>query len=162
MKYDNSGVRRQDRLLDESRAKALLVESEYGIMSMCGLDGKPYGIPVNYVWDGGDLIYVHCAPEGRKLEALAANGNVSLCVVGKVSLRPEAFTTGYESVVLAGRAEVVGSDEERWRALELLLRKLSPEHVETGLRYSERSFGRVSVIRMRVSQWSGKCKKVGG
>lgn len=162
MRYDNSGVRRQDRLLDESRAKALLMESEYGILSMCAPGGRPYGIPVNYVWDGDGIVYVHCAPEGRKLEILSANGSVSLCVVGRVRLKPEAFTTGYESIVLTGSAEVVVSEEERWHALRLLLRKLSPECVEAGLKYSEHSFGRVCIIRMRVSEWSGKCKIVCG
>ena len=34
MKYNNDNVRRQDRLLEEDRAYALLREGEYGVLSM--------------------------------------------------------------------------------------------------------------------------------
>lgn len=50
--YDNSQVRRQDRLLDEERAEELLAEAEYGILSMVEQrDGKTagYGIPINFI-----------------------------------------------------------------------------------------------------------------
>ena len=70
MKYVNDTVRRQDRLMDEDRARELLRTSEYGVLSMADTDGTGYGIPVNYVWDGADSIYIHCAPEGHKLDAL--------------------------------------------------------------------------------------------
>lgn len=63
MKNINASVRRQDRLLDDERAIELLRESEYGVLSMVS-EGEGYGIPVNYVWDGKNSIFIHCAPEG--------------------------------------------------------------------------------------------------
>ena len=71
MPYDNSAVRRQDRLLDEARARELLAGGRFGVLSLVDGDGA-YGIPVNYVWDGDDSLYVHCAPDGRKLRPLCA------------------------------------------------------------------------------------------
>ena len=67
MKYVNETVRRRDRLLDEERALELLKDGEYGVLSMVS-EGGGYGIPVNFVWDGKNSAYIHCAPEGRKLE----------------------------------------------------------------------------------------------
>ena len=161
MNYDNSSVRRRDRRLAEPDALRLLREAGYGVLSMSDHDGVPYGIPVNYVWDGGECVYVHCAPEGRKLDVLAANPSVSFCVVGQVHLLPGQFTTEYESIVLQATATVVEDDEERWKALRLLLEKLSPDDVATGLKYSEKSFHRVKIIRLHVGSLSGKCKRVG-
>ena len=66
MKYVNDTVRRRDRLLDEQRACELLATSEYGVLSMTDEEGRPYGIPVNFVWNGEDVVYIHCAPEGKK------------------------------------------------------------------------------------------------
>ena len=66
MKYNNDNVRRQDRLLEEDRAYALLREGEYGVLSMTTPTGGVYGIPLNFVWDGQENIYIHCAPRGRK------------------------------------------------------------------------------------------------
>ena len=90
MKYNNADVRRRDRLLNEERALELLRESEYCVLSMIDEEGKPYGFPINHIWDGGDCIYVHCAPEGKKLRAIrAGHAEVSLCIVGRVNLPSE-------------------------------------------------------------------------
>ena len=79
--YDNSAVQRQDRLLDEARARELLAGGRFGVLSLVDGDGA-YGIPVNYVWDGDDSLYVHCAPDGRKLRCIDRRDRVSFCVVG--------------------------------------------------------------------------------
>ena len=91
MKYVNDRVRRQDRLMDEERALALLRDGEYGVLSMVA-DNAGYGIPVNFVWDGDHSVYIHCAPSGRKLDAIEKNPNVSLCIIGNVHLLPRNFT----------------------------------------------------------------------
>lgn len=160
MKYNNDRVRRQDRLLDSERAAELVRTAEYGVLSMVTPDGRGYGVPLNYVWDGADSLYIHCAPVGDKLRALAAEADVSFCVVGRTRVVPERFTTEYESVVMRCRAVTGLDDDERWRALRLLLDKLAPGHVETGLKYSAKSFGRVGIIRLDIIEASGKRKKV--
>lgn len=101
MEYTNQDVRRQDRLLDEARAFEILKEGEFGILSMRTENGDgAYGIPLNYVWDRGNSIYIHCAPVGRKLRCIDACPNVSFCVTGRSKVIPDKFTTGYESIVL--------------------------------------------------------------
>lgn len=160
MEYTNSDVRRQDRLLDEARAREIMATAEYGVMSMTDADGMAYGIPLNFVWDGNDYFYIHCAPEGRKLRVIAENKNVSFCIVGKVDLKPQMFTTAYESVVLRGEASVVESDDERREALRLLVKKFSPEYETLGAKYSEKSFHRVAIIKIKFDRFSGKCKYV--
>ena len=111
----------------------LVINKGYGVLSMADATGMPYGIPLNFVWDGNDCFYVHCAPEGRKLRMISENRNVSFCIVGNVSLKPQLFTTAYESVVLRGEASVVESDEERREALRLLVKKFSPEYEDDTL-----------------------------
>ncbi len=162
MQYDNSAVRRRDRLMDEAEARTLLAGAEYGVLAMADADGMPYAVPVNYVWDGADTLYVHCAPEGRKLEVLRANSRVSFCVVGQVRLLPAKFTTEYESVLIEGTAAVVTDDDERMAALKMLVEKLSPDDVEVGMKYSAKSFHRVALLRIKGERWSGKRKRVTG
>jgi len=162
MKYCNDKVRRQDRLLDEADAVKLLRTAEYGVLSLCDEAGRPYGIPVNYVWDGRNSLYIHCAPEGRKLNILQGNDAVSFCIVGHTHLLPSRFTTEYESIVLTGTAATGLDDEEKHRALTLLLEKLSPADTVVGEKYAEKSFHRVDIIRLDIMEWSGKCKRVKG
>ena len=160
MRYVNETIRRQDRLMDEARAIELLSTSEYGELSMVDKDGTAYGVPLNYVWDGKNSIFIHCAPVGHKLEALEKNPNVSFCIVGDVKLLPGKFTTEYESVVLKGVAHIHLSPEERMAALLKLVDKLSPDFKELGAKYSKMSFHRVNIIRVDFTEYSGKCKHV--
>lgn len=162
MKYDNNKVRRKDRLLDEERAVEILRSAEYGVLSMIDEDGKPYGIPINYVWDGASRIYLHCAPEGKKLRGLTKNTSISFSVVGRVNLLSDKFTTEYESLVLTGTATIHLDEEERMQALRLLLEKLSPDDMTIGMKYAEKSFHRTSIIRLNISEYSGKRKYMTG
>lgn len=160
MIYDNTRVRRQDRLLDEPRARELLQKGEYGLLSLVDLQGNPYGIPINYVWDGHDHIYLHCAPEGRKLNCIKLHREVSFCVVGRTHVVSDKFTTGYESIVVKCRAQIGLSVDERRQALRLFLDKYSPNDKEVGLKYAEKSFHRTEIIRLDIQEFSGKQKKV--
>ena len=159
MEYDNSAIRRQDRLLEKSEALRLLREGEYGFLSFCDGD-KAYGIPVDYAWDGDTSIFIHCAPEGRKLRILEKNPRVSFCVVGPTRVISRMFTTEYESVVAQGTAFQTETDEEKRLGLELIAGKYSPLDRPIGQKYIEKSFHRTAMIRMDIETLSGKCKKM--
>lgn len=160
MNYVNDTVRRQDRLLDEERAREILLSAEYGVLSMIDADGTPYGIPVNFVWDGADTFYIHTAPEGYKLKALALHPAVSLCVVGHVALQPSLFTTEYESIILRGTARVLTDEDEMLHALHMIVDKFSPNDKALGYKYCLKSFHRVKVIRLDMTEYSGKRKRL--
>ena len=158
MRYDCHDIRRQDRLLDESRARELLQAGEYGVLSMATEQGG-YGVPINYALVG-DTLYLHCAPEGRKLRAIGADERVSFCVVGHSRVVSEHFTTEFESVIAHGRARVVEAEDERRMALRAIVEKYSAEHAEEGLKAIERSLHRTAVIAVEIESFSGKVKMV--
>ena len=157
MRYDCHDIRRQDRLLDESRAREVLQAGEYGILSRATEKGG-YGVPINYALVR-DTIYLHCAPEGRKLRAISADERVSFCVVGHSRVVSEHFTTEFESVIVQGRARVVEAENERRMALRAIVEKYSAEHIEEGLKAIERSIHRTAIIAITVDSFSGKIKK---
>ena len=158
MRYETAAVRRQDRLLDEARAWELLLAGEYGVLSLVTEQGG-YGVPVNYAM-AEDVIYIHCAPQGRKLQAIAYDERVSFCVVGHKRIVPEEFTTEFESVIVTGQAHIVEDDAERGKALRLIVEKYSPQHLEEGLRAIERSLHRTTIVAIRIETYSGKAKRV--
>lgn len=158
MEYVQKTIRRQDRLMPESRAQELIKCAEYGVLSMTDEHGEAYGVPVNFVWNGDSVAYIHCAPVGKKLRAMELHPTVSLCVVGRTCVQPEKFTTSYESVVLKGRAQVVTNEEERLHALEMLIDRFSPEYKSEGMKAAAKSMKRVAVVRIDFYQYSGKSK----
>lgn len=161
MKYITQDIRRQDRLLSEEEAFALLRAAEYGVLSMLDNEGGTYSLPINYVWNGKTSLYFHCAPEGRKLQLLEVHPQVSFCIVGNVELAPSKFTTYYSSILLKGTAHLHLPEEERRMALKLLVEDLSPNDCEVGEKYIEKSFHRVDVVRIDIEQWAGKTKREG-
>lgn len=145
-------------MLSEEGAIDLLKRGEYGVLSVSCPNNGVYGVPINYVWDGHQSIYLHCAPEGRKLTCIDEDARVSFCVVGRTHPIAEKFTTEYESIILSCRAERGLSTDERMHALQLLIAKYSPEFRDKGQHYAEKSFARTEIVRLTISSWSGKCK----
>jgi len=150
-------LRRTERGVSEAEARELLARGEYGILSTCGPDGQPYGIPLSYcVLD--DAIYFHCAIEGHKLENIAAESRVSFCVVGETEVLPEQFATRYESVVVSGRAVEVFA-EEKQQALEGILAKYAGGFLGKGLDYIEAAGERIRVFRIGIDSLCGKARR---
>lgn len=163
VKLNNEGVRRQDRLLDESGSIELLRTGEYGVLSMVESVDKEiggYGIPLNYVWDGNHSIYFHCAPEGYKLDCLKENPKVSFSVIGHTKVISHKFTTDYESIVVRGIVFMELTEKECMKALLLILDKYSPNNKEIGMKYAEKSFHRTNIIRLDIIEVSGKTKRI--
>lgn len=159
MNYNNSTIRRQDRLLSESEGMNLLKKGEYGFLSMVSENNTGYGIPLSYVIEE-DKIYFHCAPEGEKLRILKKNNQVSFCIVGYTQVISHQFSTAYQSVIAKGTISTGLSDKEKMHALELILDKYSPNDKVVGLKYAEKSFPRTEVLRLDITEISGKCKAI--
>lgn len=160
MKYDNQYIRRRDRLMDDVHAMELLKNGEYGVLSMVAVDNSGYGIPVNYVWDVKDAIYFHCAPVGEKILCLHENPKICFTVVGKTQVISSQFSTAYESILVFGSISMDLLPEERMSALHLILDKYSPDDKEAGVKYTEKTFSRTTVLRIDIARVSGKTKRI--
>jgi nitroimidazol reductase NimA-like FMN-containing flavoprotein (pyridoxamine 5'-phosphate oxidase superfamily) len=154
----NGGYNMEPRLikrkLPADRAAEILNKGEYGVLSTCGGDGQPYGVPLNYACEGGK-IYFHCAKEGRKLDNIAANVRVCFTVTGSARREPEALTTKYESVVALGRANKASGREKR-RALELIVEKYAPGYMDKGMSCIESKADNTEVVVIEIDDLCGK------
>lgn len=150
-------LRNKKRGMDESEARELLERGEYGVLSTCGPDGIPYGIPLSYCVMNS-AVYFHCAVEGRKLENLAADTRVSFCVVGKTEVLPDLFATRYESVIISGATEEVFLDEKQ-QALEGIIAKYSAPFRPEGLKYIAAAGKQTRVFKIGIDTISGKARR---
>lgn len=154
-------VRRQNRILeDQDRIEELLSTSEYGFLGL-GLtsDGYGYGIPISYAYDKEtNSLYFHCATEGQKLDIIGGNNKISFCVVGNTRPIAEQFTTLYESVIAFGKADIQLSEDEKRKALRLLVQKYSPGHEALGENYMEKSWNRTFSFKIVIEHITAKAK----
>lgn len=118
-------MRRFKQELPENEVCEILHSGKVGIWAVAGDDDYPYAVPVNYVYDG-KAVYIHCAMQGHKLDAIRRNPKCSMCIVDKDDVIPEKFTTCFRSVILFGKAYVVNDEKERLDALLKLSEKYSP------------------------------------
>lgn len=151
----NREIRKQERILEESRIKALLQNGEYGVLSTTSVDGGVYGIPLSYVVEE-ESIYFHSGMEGHKVENIKANPLVSFCIVGNTKVLPSTFSTIYESVIVVGLIETVNDKEEKIKALRLLVKKYSPDFESEGDAYIERAVHKTNILKLNIYHVTGK------
>lgn len=149
-------MRRGDRAIDVADAEALLRSQDYGILSVLGDNGYPYGVPVNYVYDDGRIYFHSTSAESHKLDAVRKNEKVCFSVVGRHQIVPDKLTTSFSSVVVFGRARVLTSREESKEALRLLLTKLSPDMVKDVEKIYKAQEDKVVIVEIATEHISGK------
>lgn len=150
-------LRRTDRGMTETEARALLERGEYGVLATVAADGAPYVVPLSYCVIA-DAIYFHCALEGHKLENIAGECRVSFCVVGETELLPAKFSTRYESVIVAGRATEV-FEAEKTQGLAGLVAKYSADFTVAGARYIATDSPKTRVFRIDIDTICGKARR---
>ncbi|KLU62556.1 pyridoxamine 5'-phosphate oxidase [Peptococcaceae bacterium CEB3] len=149
-------MRRQDRKTEDDQARELLREGTYGILSTADADGNPYGVPLSYVYRGGN-IYFHGAYEGRKVIHVRQNKRVSFCVVDGAEPLPERFSMRYRSVIVSGEITEAEGPEKR-DALQGFLDKYSADYLEAGQLYLEKTEGQTMVLKLEIKEVSGKIR----
>jgi nitroimidazol reductase NimA-like FMN-containing flavoprotein (pyridoxamine 5'-phosphate oxidase superfamily) len=144
-------MRRKDRLLSFEEAEKILAQGEYGILSLAASDGA-YGVPMSYRYADGKIL-LHCAPVGRKLDAIKENPNVCFTVVGHTRVIPERFTTEFESAIAFGRAEIL-TGEASVAPVTFFSQKYSGDADASAA--AQKYAGRFVVIQITVEHLTGK------
>lgn len=147
-------MRRKDRESDVSTAKEILENGEYGVLATIGEDGYPYGVPVNFAFDG-EKIYFHCAKNaGHKQDNMKFSDKVSFTVVESSKVIAKSFTSKYRSTIVFGK--VAKTEINKKYALELLLKKYSSEFMEEGFAEIEKAFRVTDIYEVSIDKISGK------
>ena len=92
---------------------------------------------------------------GYAIENIKQNSKVSFCAVGETNVLPSKFGTEYESVVVFGAASQA-KGTERYNALIGLLEKYSADFIEEGKAYIEQKDKVTKVIKIEISDITGK------
>jgi len=148
-------MRRTDKELPLEVAKQILRNGSFGVLSTVDAKGIPYGVPVNYVFVD-NVIYVHSAIVGHKLQNIAFNSNASFCVVQKAEVIPEKFSTDYRSAIAFGRATIVENVQEKVDSLKKLVSKYSADFLSEGAEEIVTSLDVTAVIRIDILHLTGK------
>ena len=120
--------RKNQEIKDKAVLHDIIDKAEVMRLGMCR-DNKPYVVPLSFGYDG-EFIYFHGAKAGMKTDYLKDNPNVCFEMESKSEvIRHETdackFSFSYRSVIGFGEAsEVKGNDEKR-KALSILMNHYS-------------------------------------
>ena len=136
-------------------ALEVLGKAPYVTVSFVRPDGTAYGVPLSLASSDGKVWYFHCAPEGDKLDALAAHPEVCLSAVTRcrptVGPKDGSFTLQYRSAIAFGRAERVTAEGEKLQALRLISERFLPGHMDAFGEAVRRSLHRTEVVRITLT-----------
>ena len=127
------------------------------ICRMAMLDGgKPYIIPVNYGYRDG-CIFIHSAPEGKKIDLLSQNQEVCFEVEDKVEItrgeRACDWTTRYRSVLGYGNVEILSDETSKQQGLEVIMAQHgAPELIE----FDPKNLKRMVILKLSITSMTGK------
>jgi nitroimidazol reductase NimA-like FMN-containing flavoprotein (pyridoxamine 5'-phosphate oxidase superfamily) len=150
-----SAMRRADReITDRAAIEAIIAEATVCHLGLSDGD-EPYVVPVSFGYRDGS-VYIHSAPEGRKLEALRRSPWVCVAFALEGALRKgeRACNWGfsYRSAIGWGRATLVEEPEAKAAGLNAIMAHYGgpPED------YSPTELARVALIRIDLERLTGK------
>lgn len=155
-------MRRKDREITEiEEIRAILERAR--VLHLGLRDGDyPYVVPMHYGFtlaDGKLTLYTHCAREGHKLDLLRRDARVFVEIDTDETLvpGPTACVWGarYASVMGRGRAAIVGDEDEKCRALALLMKTQSGGDYS----FTPAMAAAVTVLRIDVEAYTAKARR---
>ncbi len=126
-------------------------------VGMTDEDGKPYVLPFNFGYEEGS-IYLHMAPQGKKIGVLQNNPNVCVAFSTDHALfhRHEkvacSYGMKYRSVLAHGRAEFIEDYDEKVRIMNVTMQKYTGRDFS----YNAPAINNVTVIRIHIEKIEGK------
>jgi hypothetical protein len=148
-------MRRKDReITDRADIEAVLAGSTVCRIALAD-GGEPYIIPLSFGYEDG-AVYIHSAPEGKKIAMLEKNPRccfeVDICDQVIRGDRPCSWGMRYRSVIGYGRADILNDAEEKRHGLTCIM-----QHYGGGTRaFSDTDIESVTVIRITIESMTGK------
>ncbi|HLP04122.1 MAG TPA: pyridoxamine 5'-phosphate oxidase family protein [Paludibacter sp.] len=155
-------INRPDReVVSDFEIRELLLNGKFCVVSMCRNE-EPYVVTLSYGYDpASKCLYMHCAPEGMKIDFIRANPRVCGTVIEDGGYVAGECAHNYRTVVFRGKMSVVVDPEEKRHGMEILLKQLekNPRVVEQKMLKSEGYFGRMGVLKIEIDSIRAKAGK---
>lgn len=125
------------------------------------VDGQPFVIPTSYGRKDANL-YIHGSAASRMLRQMKADVPVCVTVtlLDGLVLARSVFnhSMNYRSVVILGKATLVGDPEEKLAALRTLSEHILPGRWDDARQPNEPELKQTSVMRLPIEEFSAKVR----
>lgn len=154
-------MRRKDREVT-NKEDILRIINDAKYLHLALFDGEyPYIVSMHYGYVGGNpmVFYMHCAKEGHKIDLIKNNSNAAITLECNVMLQESSnacsYTSTFSSIFAKGKVLLVEDNEEKKKALELIMKNQSGKHFNI----TDNMASSVSIIKFVATELSAKEKK---
>ena len=121
------------------------------------MDGdRPYILPFNYGHRDG-CIYIHAAPEGKKIDLIRNNNLVCFEIEHQVSIFKEGnackWTTRYRSVVGYGHVDIITDDSGKQQGLEVIMAQHGAPELNI---FEPKNMKNMVILKLTITSLTGK------
>ena len=119
---------RKKQSLEMEQIVQILKNEKRGVLSVCGENGYPYGLPINYWYnEENGYLYFHSGKSGHKVDALFQNNKVSFCVYDQGYKKDGEWALNISSVIIFGKIYVVEDYDKAVEAFRQLSLKFTSD-----------------------------------
>jgi len=153
-------MRRSDKVItDRQQLDAIIRGSQVCRLALI-TEGRPYLVPLSFGYDG-TVIYFHTAPEGRKISAFLADGEVCFECERNVEVRRGSednacqWSMNFESVIGYGTIAELTADADKRHALNQIMRQYSGKDWD----FEPPAMAKTRAWKLTISSMTGKTSK---
>jgi len=136
----------------------ILQKGKFIVISMCR-DNEPYIVSLSYGFDADKKsLYVHCAPQGLKIDFLKANPRICATIIEDGGYIADECGHNYRTVVFWGDTCFVTDLEEKKHGMNILLNHLEHdgEVIQKKLLKLNDYYSNMEVLRIDIRQIHAK------
>jgi len=141
-----------------SSMEDVIARCRYCTMAMIDQNNHPYVLPMNFGYAHG-VVYLHSAPEGKKVDILRNNNRVCLAFSTDHELRHQnedvacSYSMKYRSVLIYGKVEFIDDPTEKRRVLNILMKQYTGRD---DFKYNDPAINNVLVYKVVAEKMEGR------
>jgi nitroimidazol reductase NimA-like FMN-containing flavoprotein (pyridoxamine 5'-phosphate oxidase superfamily) len=142
----------------QSAMEEIIRKCQYCTMAMVDQQNQPYVLPMNFGYADG-VVYLHSAPEGKKVDILRNNNRVCLAFSTDHELKHQheevacSYSMKYRSVLVYGKVEFIDDPGEKRRVLNILMKQYTGRD---DFSYHEPAIKNVLVYQVKAVKMEGR------
>lgn len=136
----------------------ILQQGKFVTLALCR-GNEPYIVTLSYGYDPGrQVLYVHTAKKGLKLDFIKSNPAVCATVIEDGGYVPDECSHVYRSVVFWGTIQVVDDPDEKQAGMQVLLNHLEEKEsvIQSKLLKAHAASAKMEVLRIAIDEIHGK------
>jgi [ribosomal protein S5]-alanine N-acetyltransferase len=147
--------KKNQEITDKKIVEEIISESQICRIAMTD-NGRPYLLPFNYGYRD-NCIYIHSAPEGKKIDLLKKNNYVCFETEQKAVIIKQDqacnWATVYRSVMGYGTIEIITDSKEKQKGLEIIMaHNGAPDNIY----FEKKQVDNIVILKLTIEEISGK------